>query len=545
MKKRNCLHAVLCAVFTIICLHVPAYAQSAEDKNKLAALAANGSSVRWEVGAPFSALTLTVSAPTGQVFRREFRAGESPFFALFDNQGKRLPDGQYAYELRLTPVSAPGARAARSRNDEAAPDADARVLAQSLVQSGSFLIRKGSVFAGGEAEPVKQRSGEKAAVSAAAVPNPVPLDQVIPDDMIVQSSLCVGFDCVDGESFGTDTIRIKENNTRLKFDDTSTSAGFANNDWQLTANDQPSGGANKFSIDDITGNKVPFTITAGAATNSIFVDSIGRVGFRTGTPVLDLHMNTSNTPAVRFEQNNSGGFTAQTWDIGANEANFFVRDVTGGSRLPFRIRPGAPTSSIDIGADGVVKFGTGILLPVTPPGGTTTYVNTVSQLNPLGPAYALHFMGAAGTVDESSTAIVDLDNAGGASVKSGSIGTITIRFNLPVTPNLSALGSAQSVFKIRFRDSDGAGATARVRVFFHHTNIDTGADSAPLVFDSNAQAATAGNFSTATVCFATNGSPVSFATQSSWFEVQVTKSDAAALANFLQLQFYRDVECPQ
>src|SRR5689334_24870617 len=69
-------------------------------------------------------------------------------------------------------------------------------------------------------------------------------------------------------------------------------------------------------------------------------------------------MNTSDTPAVRFEQNNTGGFSAQTWDIGANEANFFVRDVTSGSRLPFRIRPGAPTSSVDISAAGHVGLGT-------------------------------------------------------------------------------------------------------------------------------------------------------------------------------------------
>lgn len=103
---------------------------------------------------------------------------------------------------------------------------------------------------------------------------------------------------------------------------------------------------------------MPFTITAGAATNSIFVDSTGRVGLRTATPVLDLHINTSNTPGIRLEQNNSGGFTAQTWDVAGNEANFFVRDVTGGSRLPFRIRPGAPTSSIDISASGDVGIGT-------------------------------------------------------------------------------------------------------------------------------------------------------------------------------------------
>ena len=123
-------------------------------------------------------------------------------------------------------------------------------------------------------------------------------DQVIADDLIVQGSLCVGLDCVNNESFGSDTIRLKENNLRIKFDDTSTAAGFPANDWQLTANDSASGGQNKFSIEDITGAKVPFTVTAGAATNSIFVDSTGRVGFRTSTPVLDLHVATSNTPAM-------------------------------------------------------------------------------------------------------------------------------------------------------------------------------------------------------------------------------------------------------
>jgi hypothetical protein len=71
-----------------------------------------------------------------------------------------------------------------------------------------------------------------------------------------------------------------------------------------------------------------------------------------------LHINESDTPDIRLEQNSSGGFTAQTWDIAGNEANFFVRDVTGGSRLPLRIRPGAPTSSIDISASGNVGIGT-------------------------------------------------------------------------------------------------------------------------------------------------------------------------------------------
>ena len=187
-------------------------------------------------------------------------------------------------------------------------------------------------------------------------------DQVIPDDLIVQGSLCTGFDCVNNESFGFSTIRLKENNLRIEFDDTSVGT-FPANDWQIIANDSASGGASFLGIFDQTASRQIATFRAGAPANSLFMDSTGRIGLRTATPVLDLHVNTSNTPAIRLEQNNSGGFTAQTWDIAGNEANFFIRDVTGGSRLSFRIRPGAPTSSLDIAANGNV--GMGIASPLT------------------------------------------------------------------------------------------------------------------------------------------------------------------------------------
>ena len=175
-------------------------------------------------------------------------------------------------------------------------------------------------------------------------------DFVIADDLIVQGSACVGLDCVDGENFGFDTIRVKENNTRIQFDDTSTSAGFASNNWQIRANSSASGGGNFLAFVDqgTTGNSetgtIVFEVDAGAPANSLRVSSGGNIGIGTATPVLDVHANTTDTPAMRLEQNNSGGFTAQTWDVAGNEANFFVRDVTSGSRLPFRIRPGAPTS---------------------------------------------------------------------------------------------------------------------------------------------------------------------------------------------------------
>jgi hypothetical protein len=47
-----------------------------------------------------------------------------------------------------------------------------------------------------------------------------------------------------------------------------------------------------------------------------------------------------------LEQNGSSGFTPQTWDLAGNEANFFIRDVTNGSKLPFRIRPNTPGDAL-------------------------------------------------------------------------------------------------------------------------------------------------------------------------------------------------------
>ncbi|GAB2944638.1 hypothetical protein GCM10027048_06890 [Hymenobacter coalescens] len=96
---------------------------------------------------------------------------------------------------------------------------------------------------------------------------------------------------------------------------------------------------------------------SGVAAFNGGLSTAGALGVGTTSPGLLLHLRNSNTPALRMEQTNAGGFTAQTWDIGANEANFFVRDLTGGSRLPFRIRPGAPTSSLDISASGNVGLG--------------------------------------------------------------------------------------------------------------------------------------------------------------------------------------------
>jgi hypothetical protein len=295
--------------------------------------------------------TLTVTGPGDFVFSTE---GAQPPSFIVGDVGGPLADGTYRYELRaMAPSSAKGvagASASEAGADGRAPGKSGPTPAEMPSLSGSFKVSGGAVIV----PSLAPESGSQGLVSR---PPGTRLDQVIPDDLIVQGSTCVGFDCVNGEAFGFDTIRLKENNTRIKFEDTSV-APFPTTDWQLTANESASGALNKFSIEDITAATVPFTIEGGALANSIYVDSTGRVGFRTATPVLDLHAATGNTPGLRFEQTSASGFTAQTWDMAGNEANFFVRDVTGGSRLPLRIRPGAPTSSVDIAASGFVGIGT-------------------------------------------------------------------------------------------------------------------------------------------------------------------------------------------
>ena len=188
---------------------------------------------------------------------------------------------------------------------------------------------------------------------------PAAADQVFADDLIVQGSACIGIDCNNGESFGFDTLRLKENNLRLHFDDTSVSASFPRNDWRLVANETSNGGLNVFRIEDATAARSPFSIEAGASANALYVDSNSDVGLGTSNPVVELHVVDGDSPTLRLEQDGSSGFTPQTFDLAANETNFFVRDVSNGSQLPFRIKPGSGNDdAIVIAANGDVGMGT-------------------------------------------------------------------------------------------------------------------------------------------------------------------------------------------
>jgi hypothetical protein len=303
----------------------------------------------------YGSVTLNIALPDSTVKSEIFSAGASPFLNISGTAG-RLSDGKYTYELRVGSTMTNYSRSSDESGQLIAPASPAQ---KSSTQTGHFLITNGSFYV--PANTPEQHS-KGAPTQAKTSKNSLGPSNDIPnlDDVIITGSLCVGFDCLtDGtENFGFDTIRLKENNLRIHFDDTSSTAGFPANDWRIVVNDTASGGANYFAIEDSTAAATPFMIEAGAPTSSFYIDDYGKVGIGTATPVLAVHVQNGNTPGVRLDQDTSGGYTAQVWDVAGNEANFFIRDVTGGSKLPFRMQPGAPTSSLTVKSDGKVGMGT-------------------------------------------------------------------------------------------------------------------------------------------------------------------------------------------
>lgn len=331
-----------------------------------------GQSLMLDSGGSFIGATLTLVGPDGKMLQQRLDSTGTPVFRI---PTQALFDGSYRYRIDFVASTSAGGAQIGGIDSEGRGKSSSAATRAPAALSGSFSLAGGRVTS-----PARQGAASRFDTGAAK-------DVVVPDDQIVQGSLCAGLDCVNAEDFGFDTLRLKEDNLRVHFEDTSVGT-FPGNDWRIGINDSADGGLSRFYIEDATAARIPFSLAAGAPANSLFVDSQGRIGLRTATPGLDVHIINSNTPAVRLEQSNVGGFTAQTWDVGGNEANFFIRDLTGGSRLPFRIRPGAPTSSIDIAASGNVGIGTAspaVKLDIALSNAIATPVTALRVFNP---AYA-------------------------------------------------------------------------------------------------------------------------------------------------------------
>lgn len=198
--------------------------------------------IEWQPVMDSATTVLSIQGPNGEVTTETFAAGFNPMLNL-----NGLADGLYSYELRTTRT-----------------DSDA------LVQSGTFTVANGALV-------------------KTARPS-VPISNTFFSDFVsAAGGVCAGADCTSSESFALITVKLKANNTRIKFEDTSTSAGFASTDWQLSANDSFSGGANKFTVEDLTAATVPLLIEGGTPTNTLVLDSTGRLGLGVASPSFQIH----------------------------------------------------------------------------------------------------------------------------------------------------------------------------------------------------------------------------------------------------------------
>ncbi len=336
MGQKKSLLTVILMAFVLCLLGMTG---TAAKKGTVADEVIGSSGITWMPKVNYKQLELRIARPDGTIFSKTFESGMTPYAGLSSILGNTSFDGPYTYELRVIPVNAKRGNRSLIGFKQAAEMNQHR---ETLTQTGYFHVEGGMIVTPSVREDISR-----------------PMDYVHTDDVIIDGSLCVGNDCYSGLAFGFDTIVLMENNLRIFFDDTSTIQNYPRNDWRIICNDSTDGGGRYFAIEDATEVSNILVLEAGAPDNSLYVDSHGDVGINTSTPYYELHIVDGDSPCVRLDQDGSYGWTPQKWDLCGNESNFFIRDATHASKLPFRIEPDAPTDSIFVKSNGYVGIGTG------------------------------------------------------------------------------------------------------------------------------------------------------------------------------------------
>jgi hypothetical protein len=145
---------------------------------------------------------------------------------------------------------------------------------------------------------------------------------------------------------------------------------------------------------------------------------------------------------VRLEQDGSSGFGPQTWDVAGNETNFFVRDATNGSTLPFRIEPGAPSNALYVDSTGKVGIGK------TNPTSTLDVVGNDLSVVPTSGAARLNLANASAdtwTLNSQSDGLRITDGTGTTQFRLDTSGNVTI-----TTTGVTCGGGCDLVFQPGF-----------------------------------------------------------------------------------------------
>jgi hypothetical protein len=193
-------------------------------------------------------------------------------------------------------------------------------------------------------------------------------DEVVFDDLIVDGSACIGLDCVEGQDFSFSTLILQENNLRVFLNDTSTSASFPANDWEIIANDSANGGDSFLGFADRLAGQVSVSgegICSGGDSNGLVCGDVPEnncLGICDGDGVggtcsfdTDCWGTCTGTSTQCISDENCG--------VGGVCEKTAICDGPGMCVAPgavvFLIEAGAPADSLKIDSLGMVGLGTG------------------------------------------------------------------------------------------------------------------------------------------------------------------------------------------
>lgn len=267
-----------------------------KNDNKDLDVTVNNQGIQFQPNVQCRGILVTISTPGGEVFSKTLSSGQG-FISFSDLNPQHLDDGMYTYEATLTGAGV--------------------IDKKRMVRSGNFRIKDGLVLIpGGTPE--------------------TPLDIARlnthhNDWVYITGKLGVGTDMTDGASIPFETILMRQNNNAIVFDDSSTSALFAQNDWRLKANDTFSGGADYFAIIDDTNSTTPFLIEANAPDNTLYLEDSGDVGIGTATPAANLHIWDTGSAYFKLERSTGAQlemYAGSTFSYFGTRDNFALRFLT-------------------------------------------------------------------------------------------------------------------------------------------------------------------------------------------------------------------------
>ena len=281
-------------------------------------------------------------------------------------------------------------------------------------------------------------------------------DNVINDDLIVIGNACIGTDCVDNETFQSNGVKLKENNTRLD---------LGGGDFILTANQNNNGGLNEFRID----TALPSVSGDGAAGVSTNVPVIsGATLMPDGTLRVDLSVSPNAvalstpeltdgtlTPTNQYAYIPAGSFT----EFSPNTGIYFLTagvPVTSDTGATFAYTGSGNVSNVSFAAGG-----TGVTLGR----GSTRTAGTIS-VGSAGAERRVTEVEDAQNTDELinmrqlRSAIAPLDLSSMIEAESGrleSVSAMTAALSA-VQPNPRASGRLATSFGLGFYEGETAGA---------------------------------------------------------------------------------------